>query len=287
MTDYAALLRELAIPRLVGTPNHERVRAVLKRELAARGFDIEEHLFHGRPARLLLGTPPLIQGINLIARRGSAPPPVWLVAHYDSKGQPIAMAVRLLGVSAVAASLVLIFFALLPALICVILGIAILSFNRVTDNSPGALDNATALVAVFMAADLYEGGVGVVFPDAEEFGLLGARALARERADLFAGRAVINLDGLDDIGAPIAFQHRPGKVVDAVARALGAIRSRWLPVVVDGMVLAGVAGECTTIMKGNWRTMTVVHTPKDRADRLTLTGARTVAQGLARALSEP
>jgi hypothetical protein len=288
VTDYHALLRELAIPRLVGSANHERVRAVLKRELAARGFGVEEHVFSGRPSRALLGTPPLVRGINIIAPavRPSARPPVWLVAHYDSKGQPIAMAVRLVGVVSLVAAIIAFFFASLPAVVFLLVAVAILSQNRVTDNSPGAVDNATALVTAFMTVDLLKSGegVGVIFPDAEEFGLLGARSLARERAALFADAAVINLDGLDDIGPPIAFLHRPGKVGAAVAGSLDAIRSRWLPVVVDGIVLATVAAECVTIMKGNWRTMRVVHTPKDSAERLTLGGARTVAEGLARAL---
>ena len=56
MTDYAVLFRELAIPRLVGTPNHRKVREILKRELSARGFVVDEHQFTGRPARALLGT---------------------------------------------------------------------------------------------------------------------------------------------------------------------------------------------------------------------------------------
>ena len=286
MTDYAVLFRELAIPRLVGSVNHERVRAVLKRELTARGFAIEEHVFRGRPARVLLGTPPLVQGMNLIARRSAARPSVWLVAHYDSKGQPIAMLLRLLGVFSTLGAMIGFFFAVGPALVLLAIGALILSQNRVTDNSPGAVDNATALVAVLMAVDQLPDArdVGVIFPDGEEFGLLGAKALAGERAELFAGAAVVNLDGLDDVGAPVAFLHRPGKVGAAVARSLDAIRARWLPVVVDGIVLARVAGECVTIMKGNWRTMWVVHRPQDTVTRVRLDGAAGVAAGLARVL---
>src|SRR5438445_146220 len=86
------LFTELAIPRLAGTPNHRKVREMLKRELAARGFRIEAHAFAGRPARALLGTPRVVQGVNLIAQRsqaeptlqgGNERPAVWLVAHYD------------------------------------------------------------------------------------------------------------------------------------------------------------------------------------------------------------
>lgn len=290
MTDYAALLRELAVPRLVGTPGHHSVRAVLKRELAARGLTVEEHAFSGRPARALLGARNPIHGVNLIASpiRPSVPP-TWLVAHYDSKGQPISMAVRLLGFSCLAAAPVMAFFAPVAAAVLLTLALVIVLQNRVTDDSPGAVDNATGLVAALMTVDLLGGAppVGVIFPDAEEFGLVGARALVRERAELFGQAAVVNLDGLDDAGRATALLHRPGKVGRAIAAELRARRWRWLPVVVDGIVLARGARECVTILKGNWTTMRIVHTSRDRAERLALAGARAVAEGLARVLRAP
>jgi len=288
VTDYGLLFRELAVPRLVGTSNHQKVREVLKRELAARGFAVEEHAFSGRPARALLGVPRTISGVNLIARpvRPSAHRPVWLVAHYDSKGQPISMAIRLVGFAALLLGLATLFLATLPALVLLIVAVVIVSQNRVNDNSPGAVDNATALVAVFMTLDQLSPTttVGVIFPDAEEFGLVGARALVADRAALFADAAVINLDGLDDVGTPVALVHHLGSISIAVATALQARRWRWLPVVVDGIALARVARECVTILKGNWRTMRIVHRPEDTAARVRLDGAAIVAAGLARVL---
>ena len=289
MTDYAALFRELAIPRLVGTPNHQKVREILKRELSARGFVVDEHQFTGRPARALFGTPGVVQGTNLIATRPirpSAHPPVWLVAHYDSKGQPISMAIRLVGFAALVLGLVALALAAVPAIALLAVALIVVSQNRVTDNSPGAVDNASALIAVFMTIDQLSPGtaVGVIFPDAEEFGLVGARALAADRADLFADAAVINLDGLDDLGTPVVLSHRPGPIGVAVATALKARRWRWLPVVVDGIALARVSRDCITILKGNWRTMLAVHRPGDNADRVRLDGAASVAAGLARVL---
>ena len=291
MTDYGVLFRELAVPRLVGTPNHRKVRELLARELGARGFSVEEHAFSGRPARMLFGTPRKIAGINLIARRPtvrpSGRPPVWLVAHYDSKGQPVSMLVRLIGFLSLVIGLVWLPLGgrTLP-IIPLALGFSILFHNRVTDDSPGAVDNATALVAVFMTLDQLprDAEVGVIFSDAEEFGLIGARALAAERAPLFADAAIINLDGLDDIGTPIAFLHRPGAVGNAVARSLNARRARWLPVIVDGIALGRVARECVSILKGNARTMAIVHTPQDGVARVRLDGAASVAAGLARVL---
>ncbi len=290
MTDYAVLFRELAVPRLVGTANHQKVRAVLTRELAARGFAVEEHLFSGRPTRALLGVPHAIAGINLIAPPigPSARRPIWLVAHYDSKGQPISMAVRLVAAVVLLAGVVGMLAGAIPAFVVLLLSF-LLALNRVNDESPGAVDNATALVAVFMTIDQLprDAAVGVIFPDAEEYGLVGARALAAEHGALFAGASVINLDGLDDGGRATAFVHRPGKLSAAVAAALHARAWRWLPVIVDGIALHRVARECVTIMKGNWRTMRIVHRPADTPDRVRLDGAALVAAGLARVLRAP
>jgi len=288
VTDYGVLFRELAIPRLVGSVNHAKVREILKRELAARDFSVEEHAFTGRPSSALFGTPRVISGVNLIARPAvpSPRPVVWLVAHYDSKGQPISMALRLLGFFGLALSYPAMFLSMVPAAALMAISLMIILQNRVNDNSPGAVDNATALVAIFMTLDQLprDAAVGVIFPDAEEFGLVGARALATDHADRFADSALINLDGLDDAGRPTAFVHRPGKIGLAVAAALRARRWRWLPVIVDGSALARVASECVTILKGNWRTMRVVHRPADNAERVRLDGAASVAAGLARVL---
>lgn len=286
MTDYSVLFRELAVPRLVGTPNHERVREILKRELGARGFVVEEHAFAGSSARALLRVAGVVHGINLIAQRRDVPPSVWLVAHYDSKGQPISMALRLAGVTALVLALLVIVPVTPAGVVMFLLALLILTQNRVNNDSPGAVDNATALVTVLMTIDQLNGrpDVGVIFPDAEELGLVGARALANERADLFADSSVINLDGLDDAGRPSAFLHRRGSVSAAVAAALQARQWRWLPVIVDGIALSRVARECVTILKGNWRTMRVVHRPADDAARVRLDGAATVAAGLARVL---
>jgi Peptidase family M28 len=288
VTDYAVLFRELAVPRLAGTANHSRVREVLKRELRARGFSVEEHRFTGRPARALFGVPRVVNGVNLIgySERQTVRPSTWLVGHYDSKGQPISMAMRLLGGVALVLGAVGSLLVPLMGAALALIGLLVVLQNRVNDNSPGAVDNATALVAIFMTLDQLSGraDVGVVFPDAEEFGLVGARALAVDHADLFPDAALINLDGLDDAGRATAFLHRPGKTGSAVAEALQARRWRWLPVVVDGIPLARVSRECVTILKGNWRTMRVVHRPSDTADRVRLDGAASVAAGLARVL---
>ena len=196
------------------------------------------------------------------------------------------MALRLIGFGALVLGLVMLLVAIIPAAAILALALAIVSQNRINDNSPGALDNATALVAIFMTLDQLAGrsGIGVIFPDAEEYGLVGARALLAGRADLLADAAVINLDGLDDVGGTSAFIHRAGSVGVAVANALGARAWRWLPVIVDGIALARGCRECVSILRGNWRTLLVVHRPTDTTARVRLDGAAVVAAGLARVL---
>jgi len=350
VSDYRSLLRELAVPRLVGSPDHARVREALKRELTARGYIVLEHQFAVRrtagpaalvpvggavaaaaagtvllaavsPARaavacwlaavaLCLGGVHFVRrrgatrvmGVNLIGVRPRARVLLWLAAHYDSKGQPLSMGLRIGAVALAAcgvAGLLGIAAARLAgqpwsglaegllAALALIGGLLLLG-NRVTNGSPGAVDNASALATVFAILDRLPAGapVGVLFPDAEEYGLLGARALVRDRANLFAGAAVLNFDGIDDRGSAICFIHRPGPAVTAVAAALAARRRRFLPVVVDGLAFGRVARECATIMRGDWRTACLVHTPRDVAARLTLEGSGAVAGGVARVLAQ-
>ena len=292
MTDYRALLDQLAVPRLVGSPNHARVRGLLTGELTARGFVVLEQRFAASPRAPLWGRK-VAEGVNLVGVRPRARVTAWLAAHYDSKGQPMSMAARLLLAAACALSLVVALgivaaggplAALAPG---AALGALFLALSRVTERSPGALDNAVGVVTVLRALDALpaDAPVGVIFPDAEELGLLGAAVLARERANLLQDTVVVNFDGLDDRGATTALVHRPGPIVDRVVAAVGARRRRW-PVLVDGIVLARAARECVTIMRGDWGTARVVHTPRDTADRLTLEGCRHVADRVAGVLAQ-
>lgn len=299
MTDYRSLLADIGVPRRVGSSSHQRVRERLKSELQARGFVVMEHHFIGRSLLHRFGRAPL-DGVNLIAVRPRTRIATWLTAHYDSKGQPLSMASRL--VAAGLAVLGLLDLASVPlrallggfnpGTVDAVLGVAglvgavLLVTNRATDSSPGAVDNGAGIVTVLAAVDALppDTGVGVIFADAEEYGLVGARAVVRERANLLLDTAVVNFDGIDDRGGAVALVHRPGSTVDAVARAVDARRRRWLPVLVDGIAFGTVARECVTIMRGDWTTARIVHTPRDTVERLTLEGVRQVAEGVARAL---
>jgi Zn-dependent M28 family amino/carboxypeptidase len=173
-----------------------------------------------------------------------------------------------------------------PAVLLLAGGTA-LAHAGLTNRSSGAVDNASGLLTALAVVDAQppEVPVGVLFLDAEEYGLEGARALVRERAHLLAGTAIINLDGIDDRGRVIGLVHRPGRVTEAVLTELGATWWRWLPLFVDGLVLAPAARECVTIMRGDWNTARLVHTARDTSARLTLSGATSVAAGVARALA--
>ncbi|PYP00632.1 MAG: hypothetical protein DMD61_03450 [Gemmatimonadetes bacterium] len=299
MTDYRALLAVIAVPRLVGTAAHQRVRDRLKSELVGRGFVVMEHRFSGRSLLYRFGRTPL-DGINLIAVRPRVRIRTWLTAHYDSKGQRLSMASRLLAAGLVTLGALELAGVALRGLLGMLhlgpadallglaglVGAALLAANPVTDNSAGAVDNGSGVIAVLATVDALppDAGVGVIFSDAEEYGLVGARAIVRERANLLADTAVLNFDGIDDRGGAVAFVHRPGPTVDAVTRATDARGWRRLPVLVDGIAFGAAARECVTIMRGDWSTTRIVHTSNDTAERLTLEGARQVGVGVARAL---
>ena len=292
MTGDRALLDALARPRLVGTPQHTATRELLKRELAARGLVVMEHRFAAATRFPLRGSV-AAEGINLIAVRPRVRVATWLTAHYDSKGQPLSMAWRLLLVAAALAMIPAVLLATRAGaspwwwLALLVLPALFLALNVATDRSPGAVDNATGVLTVLAALDLLppEAPVGAILLDAEELGLVGARALVRERANLLTDTVVINFDGIDDHGGVIAFAHRLGPLTRGVSAALGATPRGRLPVVVDGLVLATATRECLTIMRGNWVTAHIVHTPRDTANRLTLTGVEEVARAVAAVLA--
>ncbi len=259
MTDLHALLDRLAVPRLVGSSNHARVRELLRAELERRGCVVMEHPFTASPVRLvaaqvwgagvgvvifgtLLLAPsrlpvlwaaawacagaavlaaypflpllwrlpvPTTPATNLIGVRPGDRVRVWLAAHFDSKGQRLSMLSRLLAVGLCVGGLigVVAIVGLRTALgwrplwgalaIPGAIGALLLARCRTRDDSPGAVDNATGVLTVLAVLDALPPAapVGVLFLDAEEFGLEGARALVRERANLLHGTAVVNFDG--------------------------------------------------------------------------------------------
>jgi Zn-dependent M28 family amino/carboxypeptidase len=152
-------------------------------------------------------------------------------------------------------------------------------------DSPGAVDNASGIIAVLVAAELAREGldVGVLITGAEEYGMEGARAWTAATAR--RGAVFVNFDGLDDRGAFNLMRHEPAgdeaspeavsatAVFDTVAAALHdhghPLRRSRLPlgIFVDGSVLARAGMVGVTVSRGDWHTLGVVHTPRDTADR--------------------
>lgn len=263
--------------------------------------------------------------VNLVARRGE--PRVWLMAHLDSKSQPIPMLVRIAGISAT----VLVWLAAAGLALAqanggdvamwwpwvgglgVVAGIPIVA-STVGSHSPGAVDDASGVVAVLLAAEWLAGGsgaradgasggpadgnrdgdaghpFGVVLTSAEELGLAGARSWVRGRP---AGTA-INCDGVDDAGMLTAMYsgRAPSRLLNAFRAAAaeqgtgtssGSRTHRVLPgVLVDGVALADAGWEVVTISRGTIATLRRIHTREDSLDRMTGAGIPAAARVIGR-----
>lgn len=256
-------------------------------------------------ARSMLGDAvlalPLLRtsGTNVIATRGDAVPRVWLVAHLDSKSQPVPSLLRVVGVLMLLSALVLavvagtLQLASLPsrmvwwiASLDALVGAVPVMASVVGARSAGALDNASGVAAVLAAAELLEpdAGVGILLPSAEELGLAGARAWARAHA---AGVA-LNCDGVDDEGE-LTIMHGsnpPTDVVDAVRRSAtrdARVRRMPLGLLTDSVALADRGWRAVTLSRGSLASLRRVHTPDDSLTMLRGTGVDEMATVLARA----
>lgn len=222
---------------------------------------------------------------NLVATRGN--PAYWLVAHLDSKSQPVAILVRALGVMGLLGGAV---SAVIIALLQLagndvrwmwpwITGIGVLSSlpvaaSVVRSRSPGALDDASGVSTVLMVAQSLprQLALGVVLTSAEELGLAGARAWVRGRGVAHA----INIDGVDDEGTLRLTwtRRRPTPLIELLtARAAEAgvsVRSgRLLPgALLDGVALADAGWQVVTVSRGTIRTVARIHTRRDSLDHL-------------------
>jgi hypothetical protein len=237
--------------------------------------------------------------VNVMATRGASAPHVWLVAHLDSKSQPVPSAGRVLGLGLVALALGLAFvsaglqLAGVPArtlwwltVAAMIVGAPLVMASVVGTRSDGAVDNASGVAAVLRAATMIPRHValGVLLPSAEELGLAGARAFARQ-----VPRAVaLNCDGVDDDGEVTLMYSRekPVALLDAVrAGTPGGIRERRMPLglLTDSVALADRGWSTVTVSRGSIATLRRVHTPADSLAALRGDGITEVATLLARA----
>jgi hypothetical protein len=279
------------------------------------------------------------RAVNLAARRSgtgagvgaeaSTEPDIWLVAHLDSKSQPLPIVIRALGVMA---SLAIWVIALVvgvlqsggaplagvwPVLTVagVLAGIPVAA-SVTGSRSPGALDNASGVATVLLAAEHCpsDRSVGVLLTSGEELGLAGARAWASEwvedrartprrpegwtgsggRGDGVEASTAINVDGVDDVGAirVIHPRPRPAELLRALSSAAGElginISSGPLPpgLLVDSVALADRGWKAVTLSKGEWRTVARIPTPAVDLSSLRGEGVVLVAELVRRAIVE-
>lgn len=244
-------------------------------------------------------------GVNLEARRAGAAPRAWLVAHIDSKSQPVSLVVRAAGIMVLAlAWIVATALAIISALHrepraavwnYVLLGAALGAIpviaSLVGRRSQGAVDNASGVATVLAAAELASGSpVGVLITDAEELGLAGARAWCAASAGEQV--PVLNCDGVDDAGVLTLMWTRPRSVsleqaVRSAAAAVGA-PLRVIPlipgVLVDGLAFADAGREVVTLSRGSIETLRRIHTRRDDLERLHGVGVAVAARVLAGAI---
>jgi putative aminopeptidase FrvX len=245
------------------------------------------------------------RGLNLSATRGGDSPPVWLVAHLDTKSQPVPMllragAIAVHGVTWGAALLLCVldlfggFFAAAWSAVgaaAVASGLPIVA-SVVGERSAGAVDDASGVAAVLIAAVALprEQPVGVLLTSAEELGLAGARAWVSERRPAVA----LNCDGLDDDGELLLMYSgaKPSRLVDAFQRGAHTdgrrVRvRRLLPgVLTDAVAFADAGWEAITLSRGTIATLARIHTKRDNLDLLTGAGVDDAAHLLARVARE-
>lgn len=251
-----------------------------------------------------------MEGKNLLASVPGRLPKYLVVAHRDSKSQPVPLSFRgpailfalvawgalvtlavLSMAQPVGRSLVLTF-----GIIAFIAGL-ILVFCWVENNSPGALDNGSGVAALLgIAAQEREAGdVAFLVTDAEELGLAGARAIAGRLPPVVGA---INLDGLDDDGGfylieRFGWPKKRGQAPHLAAALLTAAdelkldaRRRDVPfgILLDHMPLVTAGTPALSILRGGLASLRRVHRPIDDLTRLRGDGLEPTIRLVGRAL---
>jgi len=233
----------------------------------------------------------LRRATNMVAIRGGAPR-IWLMAHLDSKSQPVPMLARIGGIMLASGAMVVTIIASfsrsiydlgnvfwIPVTIAGIAGSLAVLLSTVGNRSPGALDNASGVAAAMLTAAgaPSQTPVGVLLTSAEELGLGGAWAWVRNQSQRHATRHIrhaINFDSLDDVGTLTCMANPDNPFVGALQLAASEVGSdlavrRVLPgIMVDSTALNRSDWDAVTISKGNFSTLARIHTPGDTSGRL-------------------
>lgn len=240
------------------------------------------------------------RGVNLEAQRGV--PVVWLVAHLDSKSQPVSLRARAWAAIIVAGSWVAVLAAwivlhllpvpgavlqpvLLTLIACAAIAAVPLSLCWVGSRGAGSLDNASGVAAILGAARLLDLAtpVGVVVTSGEELGLAGARAWVEG-----VPRGVaINCDGVDDQGTVAVTTCAPERErwhlagLDGACNLSVGIRRSLPGVLLDSQAFADRGWPACTISRGTRRSLARVHTATDTLDVLSGAGIEEVSRLIA------
>ncbi len=160
---------------------------------------------------------------------------------------------------------------------------AILCFVR--NDSTGAVDNASGVVAVLLASQSSAArDLGVLITSGEELGLAGARiwTAGRVREDPRSRlMRVLNCDTVDDAGDWRSMYTGPrpkavGAAVESVAVRLkvSLAMRRLIPgILADSMAFADRGIEAVTLSRGTLSTLARIHTRRDNSNALTGQGA--------------
>lgn len=224
--------------------------------------------------------------VNLEASRGVAK--VWLVAHLDTKSQPVSLLIRAAGVVVTLLACVALVVATggvltgllpgswaAPAGWALLVGALPLVLSWVGHSGgTGALDNATGVAAVIRAAELVDPslGLGVLISSAEELGLAGARGWLAQCKPI---GVAVNCDGVDDDGVLTCTIARGGGIFGRALAEIAAAQGhrcrvrRSIPgVLFDANAFAAAGWPAVTVSVGGLRSLARVHTRADTLDQV-------------------
>ena len=230
---------------------------------------------------------------NLECKRGN--PTLWILAHLDSKSQTIPMLLRiagsvalyLAGLLAALGSLALLMWgsvaapAIFAAQVLAAFGALTVGLCFIRNQSPGAVDNASGVVAAMLAAQSSDSSetLGVLITSGEELGLAGASAWAARAG---ARLVILNCDTIDERGPfrcmySITEPLQIGIAAERQAKRLGMKLKigRLIPgLMADSMVFANHASwSAITLSRGTLGTLARIHTRRDYSSVLSGNGA--------------
>jgi hypothetical protein len=251
-----------------------------------------------------------VEGKNLLISKPGSRPHYLFMAHRDSKSQPMPLAFRgpaivisIIAWCALAVLAIMTTVEPVPAKLIVaagtfgVIAAVLLIFCWVENASPGALDNASGVTALIGVAERERDSADVAFliTDAEELGLAGARAIARQLPPVFG---VINYDGIDDegdfqIAEEFGWPRKMGKAPHLAAALLGAAAELELParrrsvpfgILLDHIPIVKAGTPALTVMRGTLGSLRRVHRPIDDLEHMTGKGAADAVELSLRAL---